>query len=225
MVLALYILATLAVLFVISGVVPRYREAKGRRRRVEAFAREYQSWVGAEGMVPDGSDYWPADDDEIATIDQAAKDATRLRAWLVARRDQMQRDAQSVGRGVMYVAPPPAIGGAYEPHRFFSDLFDAQTNAVGSTGYRVDELATIAHETTAQLETRRHDLFNPWSWTRLAFERIVGFPRYILRRAGFGDKTTNSTGARVISVVWSLLIGGATIGAFVVGLLQLAQHK
>lgn len=43
----------------------------------------------------------------------------------------------------------------------------------------------------------------------------------MLRRAGFGDKVTDSTGARIVSVVWSLVIGAATIGAFVVGLLSL----
>jgi len=39
----------------------------------------------------------------------------------------MQRDAQSVGKGVAYVAPPPAIGGQYMTHSYFTDLFDEQS--------------------------------------------------------------------------------------------------
>lgn len=113
------------------------------------------------------------------------------------------------------------LGGAYQPHAFFSDLFDNQTNSVGSQGFRCEELAKIAHETRTQQERAKRALFNPWTWTRLAFERLVGFPRYVLRRAGFSDKVMDSTGARIVSVIWSLLIGAATIGAFAVGLLSL----
>ncbi len=43
----------------------------------------------------------------------------------------------------------------------------------------------------------RRDLFNPWAWVRLSFERVVGFPSYILGVAGFGPDVTNSTRVRV----------------------------
>jgi hypothetical protein len=61
----------------------------------------------------------------------------------------MRRDAQAVGRGAMYVAPPPMIGGDYQRHAFFSDLFDAQTNAIESTAYREGEWRPLT--------TRRRD--------------------------------------------------------------------
>lgn len=133
----------------------------------------------------------------------------------------MQRDAMAMGHGVMYIAPPPMLGGgAYQPHQFFADLFDEQTNSVGNARVRLDDLATIVHETRGQAEQRRRDLLNPWAWLRLAFERVVRFPRYVLRHAGFSKKVTDSTGARIVAVAWSLLVGAATIGGFVLAALK-----
>lgn len=67
----------------------------------------------------------------------------------------------------------------------------------------------------------RRDLRNPWSWTRLAFERVIGFPRYVLRNAGFSQEVTGSTRVRIVTVVWSFLVGASGIGAFVLGIVQL----
>jgi hypothetical protein len=54
----------------------------------------------------------------------------------------------------------------------------------------------------------------------LSFDRLVAFPRYVLRRAGF-TKAADSTAARLVTVAWSLLVGAASIGGFVLALLKL----
>jgi hypothetical protein len=59
---------------------------------------------------------------------------------------------------------------------------------------------------------------------RLSFERIVGFPRYVLRQAGFPAKTTDSSAAKAVSVVWSVIVGLAGVGGLVVGLLALLKN-
>lgn len=208
---ALYILAALVVLFVLSGVVPRYRAVVARRHRVEEFERRYGAYCEARerdfadsvytgyGSPPEGAE------------------AKSLRSWLIARRDQMQHDAEAAGRGVMYIAPPPMIGGGYQAHAYFRDLFDEQTNSVGSTSVRRDDLASIVHETRVQQSRARRDLCNPWAWLRLSFERFVRLPAYVLRVAGFGTAVTGSAPVRISGVV----VGLATVGAFVVGLLSL----
>lgn len=220
MIVALYILAVLALVFMVSGVIPRHREIKRRRRRVEEFERRYRAYC--EARDEDYADRTGGYSYGGPTPEGSA--ASEIRAWLVPRRDEMQRDARAVGSGIIHIAPPPMIGGGYQPHAFFSDLFDDQTNSVGSTSYRCDALATIAHETRSQEMVAKRALRDPWTWTRLAFERVVGFPRYVLRRAGFSTKVADSAGARIVSVVWSLLVGAATIGAFVLGLIQLWQR-
>ncbi len=78
---------------------------------------------------------------------------------------------------------------------------------MGSAAFRLDELTTIAHETREREGQARRDLYNPWAWTRLAVERVVGFPRYVLRHAGFSSEATNSTGARIVTVMWSVISG------------------
>ena len=75
------------------------------------------------------------------------------------------------------------------------------------------------HETGEQEAQRKRDLYNPWAWARLAFERLVGFPRYVLRHAGFSPGVTDSTAVRLVSVLWSLLVGAAGIGGFVLALM------
>jgi hypothetical protein len=219
----LYLLAVLVGTFVISGVVPRSREVVARRKRVEEFERQYAKWAGADSVFPDD------DNDLIGTVvpaewgtamDEARPVVDKLRPWLVARRDEMQRDARAAGRGVMYVAPPPMIGGGYVAHYYFTDLFDTQTNSVGSSSFRIDELASIVHETKAQEEQRRRDTVNPWAWLRLSFERTIGFPRYVLRHVGFSEQAADSTGARLVAAVWSFAVGGAGIAGFVISVIK-----
>ena len=135
----------------------------------------------------------------------------------------MQRDARSVGKGVAYVAPPPAIGGGqYLAHPYFTDLFDEQSFTDHGSSFRLDELATIRYEIERQEDLRRRDLLNPWAWLRLSFERVAAFPRYVLRRSGFRT-AADSNGARIVTVAWSFLVGVSTIGAFVVGLVALSR--
>lgn len=86
----------------------------------------------------------------------------------------------------------------------------------------MDELATIRHEVNASKAFRRGDLLNPWHWARLSFERVVRFPRYVLTLAGF-RKAADARGTRIVTVVWSIVVGASTIGAFVIGLLQLSH--
>lgn len=219
MLVALYVLAVLAAIFIVSGVVPRYREVAARVDRVRMFSSKYAAYVEARDADYQTGGYGygsPAHGEE----------SSALRAWLVGRRNDMQRDAESVGKGVIYVAPPPAIGGGrYLPHYYFSDLFDEQSYADHDAQFRQDELATTEHELDRLRDIRRRDLYNPWSWIRLAFERLIGLPRYMLRRAGFGTAVTDSTGAKIVSAVWSALVGIATIGAFVVGLIQLSKKS
>jgi hypothetical protein len=135
----------------------------------------------------------------------------------------MQRDARSVGKGRMYVAPPPmAGGGPYIAHDYFTDLFGEQSDTDYPESLRLDDLATIRHEIAWITGLRKADLFKPWTWARLSFERIVRLPRNVLRLAGF-RKAADSTAAKVLTVVWSVLVGASTIGAFVVGLVALSK--
>jgi hypothetical protein len=221
-----YILAVLVALFIVSGVVPRYRVWVARLARVEEFYRQYRAWVEADSSIPDYETIRSVTlpDDLTVAADTAASLASELRPWLVARRNEMQRDAESVGKGVMHIAPPPMmISGGYVRHAFFLDLFDDQTNSIGSTRVRVDDLATIIHEVRRIRDLRRRSLFNPWAWVRLSFERVIAFPRYVLLHAGF-RKAADSTAARVVTVVWSFVVGVSTIGAFVVGIVALGRH-
>jgi hypothetical protein len=182
---------------------------------VREFASRYAAYTQSRERDYQGS-ISPAGDEP-----PQGQESLVLRRWLAARRNEMQRDAQAVNKGVRYVAPPPAIGGGYRPHYYFLDLFDEQSFTGYGSDFRQDELSTIIHEVERLRLRSRHDLYNPWAWVRHAFERVVGFPRYVLRRAGFSKAVTGSTGAKVATVVWSGLVGGATIGGFIVGLLQL----
>lgn len=217
--IALYVLAVLVVAFLASGVLPRYIATKARRIRVETFDKAYNEWADLHerDYVMSSSYYVDPVRDERENEPVDERRMAELRAFLVARRTTMQRDAQAVGKGVMYIAPPPMIGGNYQPHSYFADLFDEQTNSVGSTSVRRDDLATIVHETRRQERRRRADLRNPWAWLRLTFERIVGLPAYVLRVAGFGASVTGSAPVKVSGVIVAL----ATVGAFVVGVLTL----
>jgi hypothetical protein len=209
----IYLAALLVASFVISGVVPRYLSVRRRLPRVEEFERQYRAYSGARDQDYENTSYHygpPAHDEK----------SSELRSWLVARRNEMQRDAQEVGKGIVYVAPPPMIGGPFRPHSYFSDLFDEQSFTDHGPQYRLDELATIIHDTRNQARRWKRDVFNPWAWVRLAFERIVRFPYYVLRRSGFSDKAVASTGARIVTAVWSVLVGAATIAGFVVTLLH-----
>ncbi len=207
-----YILGLLGVLFVLSGVVPRYREWDERLTRVREFESKYRTLTTAagirSGVQPAGSgasrhalDEWEVAGDTLTTV----------RPWLVARRNRMQADAESVGKGVWHVAPPPAIGGAFVPHQIFLDLFDEQSQSIGSEQVRLDDLATITHEVEWLRSHRKRDLFNPWAWLRWSFVNVLRFPAWVLRVAGFSESVTGSTGVRAVSVVWSLLVGGVTI--------------
>lgn len=208
----IYLAAVIVGSFIGSGVVPRYLAVKARRHRVAEFATKYREWTDAERA---------ARPDRYTVNETEEAKAAELRSWLAARRSEMQRDAESVGKGIIHVAPPPAVGGgSYVPHSYFADLFDQQSFTDHGWGFRLDELATISHELEWQETGYRRGLFNPWAWIRLTFERIVGFPRYVLRHAGFSAKATESAPARVVSVVWSLLVGGAGIGGFVLTLLD-----
>lgn len=214
--LALYILAVLLALFVVSGVLPRYHAWRDRGVRVEEFESQDRAYLAAQERDAVGviSDFGQPPEGE---------EAAHLRSWLSARRAEMQRDARSVGKGVNFVAPPPVAGGGrYVPHPYYSDLFDEQSFAELGSSFRLDDLATIRHEVELQHRLRRGDLYNPWAWTRLSFERVIAFPRYVLRRAGFA-KTADSTAARLVTVVWSFLVGAAGIGGFVVTLLRLRR--
>jgi hypothetical protein len=210
--------------FVVSGVVPRHRAVQERRERVEEFQEKYRDWIQAAGGIVDFEDWiGQAVPDGLAAASYDAEvEAAELRAWLVARRDEMQRDAQSARRGIAHIAPPPVIGGAYVEHSYFSDLFDLQTDAeaMGGPSFKLDELATILHETECEEGRYRRDICNPWAWLRLAFERIVGVPRYVLRHVGFSEKAADSTGARLVAAVWSFVVGAAGIGGFIVTIVK-----
>jgi hypothetical protein len=113
-------------------------------------------------------------------------------------------------------------GGRYVAHQMFGDLFNRQSFTDNVTfDYKLEVLQTAEHELGDRKRRAKHDLFNPWSWIRFSFERLVGFPRYVLAQAGFGSRVTDSGIVRVLTVVWSLLIGAAGIGSFIVGLLAL----
>jgi hypothetical protein len=112
------------------------------------------------------------------------------------------------------------------PHQIFADLFGQQSyaNAITSAVKR-EALAQVIHELTLQKKDRRADLWRPTRWLRLAFERLIGFPRYLLETAGFSPRVTESGFARVVTVLWSIALGLATIGGFVVGLIALIQSQ
>jgi len=190
----LYLAAVLAAAFLVSGVVPTWLATKRRRKRVAAFADRYRRWVTGE--------------------DDSARE------WLIARRQEMQVDAMSVGRGVSVIAPPPAIGGHAVQHQMFLDLTSEQSFAdmLISEQTRLDELATISHAPESREATQRRRLFNPFAWLRLAFERVVGIPRYVLRAAGFSKGVTDASITRAISVLWGIAVGAATIGGFAIAL-------
>lgn len=215
MIVVLYVLAVLVAALIVSGVWPRWREDKARFARVQEFERQYRAWVESREHDVDVHGHYGYGPPRLSD------ETEELRAWLVARRNEMQRDAEMAGKGIVYVAPPPMIGGAYQPHAYFSDLFDEQSFTDHEAGFRLDELATIVHDTERQLERRKRHLLNPWAWLRGAFARLVGLPRYVLRLAGFGTNVTDSPGAKIGTAVWSFLVGAATIGAFVIGLVTL----
>jgi hypothetical protein len=125
----LYLAVLVAVSFTVSGAVPRYREVVARRKRVGEFQRQYAAWVAAEGRVPDDDEFigMVLPDGLAEDADDASKEVERLRPRLVARRTEMQRDAQAVGKGIMNVAPPPDVGGRYQAHAYFADLFSFQS--------------------------------------------------------------------------------------------------
>lgn len=212
----IYLVALLVAAFIVSGVVPRYLEVRRRLPRVEEFDRKYRAYL--DGRERDYEGFYSDHGGSPPHGDESAK----LRAWLTPRRAEMQRDAAKVRKGVVYVAPPPAIGGGnYMPHYMFRDLYDTQSfTEYAPANLRTDELVTIIHETRYQESAWRRDLFNPWAWLRLAFERLVGFPRYVLRLAGFSTEVTDSAAARAVSAAWSFLVGAAGIGGFVVALLK-----
>lgn len=212
-VVVVYILALAVVLFLFSGVLPRYRECVGRLPRVIEFERRYREYADADRNAH-------ADRDIVYTAvtpeqEAAGRRAEELRPWLVARRNEMQRDAQSVGKGVMYVAPPPMIGGSYKPHSYFLDLFDEQTDSIGSSRVRLDDLVTIIHEVEWQRDLRRRDLYNPAAWTRLTFLRLVRSPAHALRAAGFSKDAAATTVVKVFGAIWSGLVGAAGIAGLV----------
>jgi hypothetical protein len=180
----------MAASFLVSGVLPSFRQERRRSKRVREFRAKYYAWVEGE-------------EDN--------------REWLLARQAEMQRDAHRVGLGTTYVAPPPAIGGgSYRPHQMFMDLLGQQSYSDNVTvQVRLDTLATVEHELGAQVDKARRDLLNPARWIRLAFERIARLPRYLLKTAGFSDNVTNSGFARAATVLWSFLVGAATIASFV----------
>jgi hypothetical protein len=190
-----YVVAVLAALFALSGVLPAYLRARARAARVRAFRENYDAFVEGDSL---------------------------RRNWLTARRLEMQRDAEAVGQGVTYVAPPPAIGGGqYAPHQMFADLYNQQSYTDNVTGrFRLDALTTVEHTASNVARKRRAEVFNPGAWARRAFERLVRFPRYLLHQVGFAREVSDSRGTRIVTVVWSLCVGGATIGAFVLGLIQ-----
>lgn len=209
----LYIVVALVAVFFASGVLTRWLEWRARLCRVREFERRYRDWVEDAGDVPDEWDLIGT----VVTSEQTVAIGTteKSRAWLVARRNEMQRDARSVGKGVMYVAPPPMIGGSFKPHPYFLDLFDEQTDSIGSTRVRLDDLVTIIHEVEAQVGYRRHDLFNPAAWLRLTFTRLVRFPAWVLRTAGFSEQTASNAAVKAMGAAWSLLVGAAGIAGFV----------
>jgi hypothetical protein len=98
----------------------------------------------------------------------------------------------------------------------FTDLLSEQTFADEMVGpqERLDTLTTVEYEVDARRHTAVIRIFNPGSWVRLAFERIARLPRYLLQTAGFSAKVTESGFARVVTAVWSFLVGGATIATF-----------
>jgi hypothetical protein len=182
--------------FVLSGVLPAYFRAKGRSFRARRFATRYRAWVEADN---------PSRDD---------------RDWLIARGAEMQADAAKVGQGVVHIAPPPAAGGGpFRPQYIFSDLAGMTTFGV-ETSERLDALTQTQYQLGVQARYRFRDLLLPWRWIQLAFERLISFPRYLLKVAGFSDAVSGSTAARGVGVVWSLIVGLATIGAFVLSLLD-----
>jgi len=213
-----YVVAVLVVVFVASGVLPRYRATIARWRRVAEFEHHYREWV--ESRLQDAQDharhYGPPPAESEKTLG--------LRAWLVARRAEMRRDARAVGKEVVHVAPPLAVGGGqYVRHYYFADLFDEQTFTDHEPQFRLDELATIRHELALQTVARRRDLLLPWRWIRLAFERVISLPRYLLMQAGLGSKVTGGLAARVVTVLWAILVGLAGIGSFMVALIALLR--
>jgi hypothetical protein len=179
--------------FLLSGVTPRYSRARARVRRVERWAERYRGWV--DGGQSAGDD----------------------RDWLIGRGPEMQADAKVVGLGVVYVAPPAAVGGGpFQPHFMFSDLAGVTTFGAG-TAERLIELTKVEHQVRVLAGIRRRDLVAPWRWVQLAFERLVRFPQYLLRTAGFSDSVAGSAAARGAGLAWSGIVGLATVGAFVLG--------
>lgn len=193
MTVALIVLGALALLFVVSAVLPRWLDARARRRRVTEFERRYLA-------------HEAGDESE--------------RPWLIARRTEMQRDAQKLGRGLITIAPPPAVGGHVTQHAYFGELFDETPYAlmVMRDDFLQNELATIGHELEGQTRRAKRNMLNPWAWLRLSFEQVVGLPRYIIKQAGFSE-AADSKAARIVTVLWSVLVGVAGIGSFVLALL------
>jgi hypothetical protein len=120
----------------------------------------------------------------------------------------------------VHIAPPPAAGGGpFRPQYIFSDLAGMTTFGVESLE-RVDVLTQTEYQLGVQARHRFRDLFMPWRWIQLAFERLIRLPRYLLKTAGFPDSVSGSAAARGVGVVWSLIVGLATIGALVLSLLD-----
>lgn len=193
----IYLGALLVAAFLVSGVLPTWRATVRRRDRVSAFDTRYRRWVTGDGVEGD-------------------------REWLIARRQEMQRDAMSVGAGRTVIAPPPMIGGPAQEHQMFLDLESNQAYAdmLVSPQTRIDELATISHALTTREREQRWRLVNPLAWLWIGFERIVALPRYLLRAAGFKRRVTEASLTRAVSVLWALVVGVATIGGFVLALLK-----
>lgn len=194
------VLGVLALAFLISGVVPRYVLTRRRLARTEEFLDNYNAYLGG---------------------DQAKTN------WLAARSLQMQHDAEAVGLGIAYIAPPPMIGGGpYQAHGMFADIFGHQSYADAvAPAFKVQTLLQVIQQLDDRWRARRNDLLNPLRWLQLAFERIVRFPRYLLKTAGFSSRVTESGFARVVTVIWSLVVGIATIGAFVLAIIQFVRSS
>jgi hypothetical protein len=106
----------------------------------------------------------------------------------------------------------------------FGDLLGRQAYAdTVSDGMRLQTIEQAIYEWVTRREQYGSELVNPARWVQRAFESVVGFPRYLLRIAGFSSQVTESGFARVVTVLWSLVVGAFTIGAFIVAIVALLR--